>query len=178
LVKEFVENAYAVSPSTRIWHTHINSVVRNSEFLANKLGVDVEVCILAAYLHDISKIEGNRKMHHVTGAIRARDILRSFNYDEDKIKIIEGAILAHSSDKNYVPVSIEQKILACADSLAFFDDFLLFVYGLKSKGLSNLEIKDIVTEKLVVAWGKVSLIEEAISMAKPKFEAINLLLGL
>lgn len=175
LVKLFVNDSIKNSDSSRIWEFHIGSVVRNSEFLAKKLGADVEVCLLAAYLHDISKIEGNKKKHHISGAIRAREILSGFNYDVDKIKIIEGAILTHSSDESYVPLSVEEKILACADGLAFFDDFLLFVSGLNAKGLSKSEIKTIIKEKIGVSWYKVSLINEAIPLAKPKMEAIDLL---
>jgi len=81
--------------STKMWPSHIKKVVDYSNLLAIKLEGDVEVCVLAAWLHDIAKIEGVKKNHHVLGAKRASEILEEFGYDKNKIKLVQDVILTH-----------------------------------------------------------------------------------
>ena len=162
---------------TKIWYSHITKVVYYSKLLAEKLGASVEVCELAAWLHDIAKMEFRKKDHHIKGAERAGEILRELNYDEDKIKLVRSAILTHSSDESYVPVSLEQKILFSSDALAWLDDFLLFVHGLiYIKKIKGADVKSILKEKLFVAQKKVSVISEAQLIAEPKILAVKFLL--
>ncbi|MFP4567715.1 MAG: HD domain-containing protein [Candidatus Woesearchaeota archaeon] len=164
---------------SKIWSEHITKVVFYSKKLANDLGADVQVCTLAAWLHDISKIEGTKKDHHIIGANRAKEILTKLNYDVSKIKLVQDAILTHSSDDNYPPVSLEQKIVACADALAWLDDFLLFVHGIHFiKGLSKEEAISILKKKMLKAKNKTDILPKAKELAEPKLKAINFLLDL
>ena len=41
---------------------HIEAVVKNAEILANKYNADKEICIIAAWLHDIASITENLNM--------------------------------------------------------------------------------------------------------------------
>jgi uncharacterized protein len=160
-----------------LWYLHLHNVVKYSRVLAVKLNADVEICELSAWLHDISKIEGNKKNHHISSAKRAREILQSYIYPDDKIKIIESAIITHSSDENFVPKTIEQKILASADALAFFEDFLVFAHKvIHVKKLSLEDAKLIFLEKLDVSWKKASLLDDAKKIAEPRYETIKSLL--
>ena len=176
-VKNKVLVLCAEDHKTKIWHSHITKVVYYSKLLAEKLGASIEVCELASWLHDISKMEGVKKEHHIKGAERAGEILRGLNYNEDKIKKVQDAIIAHSSDDRHPPISLEQKIVACADALAWLDDFLLFVHGLLYiKKIPSDDVKIILKDKLLVAKTKVSVISEAQLMAEPKILAAEFLL--
>lgn len=105
------------------WRSHIESVVRYSKLLSQKLNADEEICEISAWLHDIKKIKGERERHHVHGSEEASEILKGYAYPENRINMIKHCILTHSSDKNYMPESKEAKIVAFADALSHFDGF-------------------------------------------------------
>ena len=94
------------------WKAHIESVVKYSKILAKKLNADEEVCELSAWLHDIIKIsDEKRDLHHIYGSEEAVKILEKYNYPEEKIQQVKHCIITHSSDKNYIPESMKQKLL-------------------------------------------------------------------
>lgn len=164
-------------PKGKWWRAHIESVVKYTHVLADKLGGDKEILEISAWLHDIKKINGEKKDHHIHGANEAEEILRKEGYPEDKIKRIKSCILTHSSDKNYPPQSKEAEILYNADALSHFDNFMAFahwVYGLDK--LSIEEGREALIKKYEKNWGKLTL-PEAKKIAKPKYEAIMLILG-
>ena len=108
------------------WKVHILAVVDNSIKLAKRFDADKDVCEVSAWLHDIAKLEGTREDHHVIGSKRAEEILTSEGYDTYFIENVKNCILYHSSDKKYIPRTLEEKIVACADATCHFDVFLEF----------------------------------------------------
>lgn len=157
------------------WKAHVEAVVKYSKSLARELGADQEVCEISAWLHDIIKIRGGT-VHHVKGAEEARRILQGFGFPEEKIRQIEHCIITHSSDQNHIPKSLEAKILASADALSHFDSFLgLAMYALVLKNESVEMCKNTLLEKYENSWDKL-LVPHARQMAKPKYEAIRLIL--
>lgn len=154
------------------WKRHVELVVKNSKELAKKLGANEEVCGIAAWLHDIKKIKGESGNHHVHGAEEAVEILKKYDYD--KIKEVEHCILTHSSDEKYMPESKEAKIVASADSLSHFDDFLFIVHSAFKLNETMEERKEWILKKYAKAWKK--LMPEAQKIAKPKYDAIKLLI--
>ena len=54
---------------------HIEPVVKSAKNLALKFNADVQVVEIASYLHDVTKITGDRKKHHITGAKYAENLL-------------------------------------------------------------------------------------------------------
>ncbi|MCK4551256.1 MAG: HD domain-containing protein [Candidatus Aenigmarchaeota archaeon] len=158
-----------------IWKSHIELVVKYSVELAEKLGGDKEVVELAAWLHDIGKLEGKRENHHITGAKRAEEILKNMNYPEETIEKIKHCILTHSTDKNYPPKTMEAKIVASADALSHFDNFLALAHSCAVRGESIDETKQTLSRKYESCWDK--LMPEAKIMADAKYNAIKLILG-
>lgn len=84
--------------------------------------VDLEVLKLAALLHDIARLkedldETRKIRHEIEGAKRAEEILREFNFPEEKIEKIKECILSHRFRGNNKPKTIEAKILFDADKL-------------------------------------------------------------
>ena len=74
---------------------HINPVVHIALEMAKKLNADVRVVEIAAYLHDVTRIQGDKENHHITGADYARKFLEKYNFDNEKIKLIERCIRNH-----------------------------------------------------------------------------------
>jgi uncharacterized protein len=160
------------------WENHLESVAYYSKILAKKLNADEEICELSAWLHDIIKIRGGKKdYHHIEGSLEAEKILEKYNYPKQKILKIKHCIITHSSDKKYVPESIEAKIVASADALSHFDNLLsLAYYAFVLKKESTNQCKETLLKKYENSWNKL-LIPEAKELAKPKYEAIKLILG-
>jgi len=160
------------------WKAHVESVVKYSKILAKKLNADEEVCELSAWLHDIIKIrDGKRDLHHVNGSEEAVKILEKYNYPQEKIQQVKHCIITHSSDENYIPESIEAKIVASADALSHFDNLLALAhYAFVLKKESVNQCRETLLKKYEKSWKKL-LIPEAKEIAKPKFEAIKLILG-
>jgi uncharacterized protein len=75
--------------------------------LADQLGGDKEVILIAAWLHDIGSIIDGRKNHHLSGAEIARKKLTEFNYPKDKIELVEKFILNHRGSQNRNRESLE-----------------------------------------------------------------------
>ncbi|MFO8016586.1 MAG: HD domain-containing protein [Candidatus Woesearchaeota archaeon] len=160
------------------WRAHIESVVKYSRILAGKTDADEEVCELSAWLHDIIKIrDGKKDLHHVNGSEEAVRILEEYGYPKDRIQQVKHCILTHSSDENYTPESVEAKIVASADALSHFDNLLeLAHYAFVIKKESVDQCRETLLRKYEKSWNKL-LIPEAREIARPKYEAIKLVLG-
>lgn len=128
---------------------HIELVVKYSKILSKKLKADEEICVISAWLHDISKINGEDKGHHITGEKVAEEILLKLNYPKNKIEKVKHCILTHSSDENYKPKTLEAKIVASADAMSHFYNLKgLFYAAYGKRGLRSKEGKDWVLKKL------------------------------
>ena len=70
-IKHFVENE-CKKPSSKYGYEpfrfHFAPMVNYAEKLADELGGDKEVILIAAWLHDIGSIIHSREDHHITGA--------------------------------------------------------------------------------------------------------------
>ncbi len=161
------------------WSSHIEGVVHYAKLLAEKLGADVEICEVSAWLHDIYKLKDSKqKDHHIMGADEAVKILEEFNYPSDKISQVKHCILTHSSDKVYIPQSKEAKIIASADALSLLDEFLnLAHYVYNIKGYSVEEGRKELVKRYRGYLFKLNYVPEAKEMAKPKADALIEFLG-
>ena len=158
------------------WKRHVESVVKNSKLYGEKLGADLEILEVSAWLHDISKIKGVDDGHHIKGAEEAENILKEKGYPEDKIEAVKHCVLTHSSDENYPPVSLEAKTLASADAMDYFDDFIYMTYHANLKYGKDIDAqKEWLSSKLEKSWKKI--MPEIKDMLKEKYEAIKLLLN-
>lgn len=160
------------------WSHHISEVVKYSKMLAKKLNADEEIVEIAALLHDYGSVINKDWMpeHHIHSTRLAEEILRKYNYPEDKIKKVKHCIIAHRASKNIPRETIEAKIVASADALAHFDkvnSLLYFVFVKQKMGIN--EGTKWVSDKLDRSWKK--LMPEAKDMIKEKYKAMKLILS-
>ena len=161
------------------WRDHIESVVKFSEILARKLNADIEICLISAWLHDIKKIKGEKDKHHVHGSEEAGEILMKLYYPADRIEKVKHCILTHSSDMNYIPKSIEAKVITSADALSHFSNFLdLAQTAFTFRKLSLEEGRNWLIKKYQGYWNKVQILPEARDLVKDQYDAIKLILGI
>lgn len=152
---------------------HIEAVAKNAEILANKYNADKEVCIIAAWLHDIASITDYDlyKQHHIYGAKMADEILRKFNYDEDKTELVKACILNHRGSIDNRRLSKEEQIIADADAISHFDSvpsLLYLAYVEKKMGIEDGA--KFVKEKLERSFKKLS--DDSKTFYKEKFKNV------
>ena len=138
---------------------HIEAVAKNAQILASKYNADKEVCVIAAYLHDIASITdyGLYEEHHIHGTKIAEEILRKFNYDEDKIERVKACILNHRGSIDNRRLSKEEQIIADADAISHFDSIPSLLYlAYKEKEMSIEEGTKFVKNKLERSFKKLS----------------------
>ncbi|MBR9676576.1 HD domain-containing protein [Candidatus Woesearchaeota archaeon] len=178
-IKNFVEEECKKPTSNYGYEpfvNHFTPVAKYCEELANQLNADVEIVLLAAWLHDIGSIQYGRDDHHFTSAKIAQEKLAEFNYPQEKIDIVKKCILNHRGSQDNNRESVEEQILVDADTISAFDNLAglfkaAFVYEKKTQD----EARDSVREKLENKWNQLHF-ENSKKMLEQKYEAAMLLL--
>lgn len=139
---------------------HVIPVAKYAKSLAEQFGADIEVVELSAYFHDITKIMGDKDNHHITSAEYAKKFLEEHNYEKEKIEKIYQCILNHRGSVASQRDTIEEKVVATADSMAHIINALPMFY--KWYGIRQLNIEDgakKIREKLERSWKKIEIQE-------------------
>lgn len=155
------------------WNEHIKFVFKHAGDLARKYNADIEVCELAALLHDIAMPaeNGPREEHHIYGAQMAQEILSELNYTQNKIDLIKKCVLHHRGSKDEVRETIEEQIVADADVMAHFDNIpSLFSLAYNELKLSVSEGAEYVKNKLLRDYKKLS--PQSKELLKDRFDTI------
>lgn len=135
---------------------HINPVVEIANEMAIELSADAQVVEIAAYLHDITKITGERKNHHITGAEYAEKFLMKYNIEAEKIEQIKNCIKKHRGSSEYTRNTIEEKIVATADAVAHIEHPLTLFYAWYGRRQCQIdEGADGMISKLQRSWEKI-----------------------
>jgi len=178
-IKNFVENE-CKKPSSRYGYEpfpfHFMPVVEYAEKLANELGGDKEIILIAAWMHDIGSIISGREDHHITGAKIAEEKLKEFKYPAEKIELVKKCILNHRGSQQNSRESIEEQIIAEADAMSSFDNIsgifkAAFVYEKQNQGEAKASVK----RKLENKWKQLHF-KKSKQIIKPKYDAAMLLL--
>lgn len=152
---------------------HIEAVVRNAVILADKYNADKEICIIAAWLHDIASITDYNlyEEHHIHGTKIASEILRKFEYDDSKIELVKACILNHRGSIDNKRLSKEEQIIADADAISHFDSIPNLLYlAYRERNMNIEEGKNFVKSKLERSYRKLS--DESRIFYKEKFENV------
>lgn len=140
-------------------YDHIKAVAKNAELLAEPLGADKEVVIIAAWLHDIASITDYSlyKEHHIHGARMAEEILKSFGYPEGKTKLVCDCIKNHRGSIVNEKTTAEEICVADADAISHFDSvssLLFLVFSVRR--MEYEEGVEFVVNKLNRSFAKLS----------------------
>lgn len=116
---------------------HTLRVARWAWLLAVEEKADVEKCVVAAMLHDVSHfVSEDYRKHGVKSAEIAKDFLLKEGYSEGFVEDVTYAVESHVGEPN--PKTVEAKILQDADTLDRFGYFRILLFG-KTAELSNLK---------------------------------------
>jgi uncharacterized protein len=100
--------------------SHSERVLINALRIAEHEGGDLEILAAAAYLHDIANLPKNHPESRFSSdrsAERAGEILREHGFEEQRIAIVQDAILCHSYSRGLTPETLEGRIFQDADRL-------------------------------------------------------------
>ncbi|MBI5065484.1 HD domain-containing protein [Candidatus Woesearchaeota archaeon] len=101
--------------------SHALRVLANAEYIASIEGGDLEIIIPAALFHDVVNHPKNSPKSECASeqsAKYAKKILEKIkNYDKNKIRMVEEAIVEHSYSKGIKPKRLESKIVQDSDRL-------------------------------------------------------------
>ncbi len=178
-VKKFVENE-CKKPTSKYGyeplHFHFIPVVNYAKKLTDQLGGDKEIIMLAAWLPDIGSIIHGRKDHHITSAKIAEQKLKELHYPPAKIELIKKCILNHRGSQKNICTTIEEKIIAEADTLSAFENLPgLFKAAYAYENLDQGKAKISVRTKLENKYSQLHF-DKSKKIIEPKYEAAMLLL--
>ncbi len=178
-IKIFVEDE-CKKPSSQYGYEpfpyHFMSVAKYAGELADELGGDKEVILIAAWLHDIGSIIAGREDHQITGAKIAEKKLEELNYPAGKIELVKKCVLNHRGSQNNIRESLEEQIVAEADAMSNFDNIAgIFKAAFVYENKNQCEAKESVRKKLENKYNQLHF-EKSKNIIKPKFEAAMLLL--
>jgi uncharacterized protein len=115
---------------------HTLRVAHWAWLLAVEEKADVEKCVVAALLHDVSHfVSEDYRKHGVKSAEIAKDFLLKEGYSKGFVKDVIYAVESHVGESN--PKTVEAKILQDADTIDRFGYFRILLFG-KAAKLSNL----------------------------------------
>jgi HD superfamily phosphodiesterase len=103
---------------------YVSAIVANCKMLAYELeseqteptGLDIEVLVIAAYLHDISIASQGLEDHQVESAAMAVDFLRTLSIPSEMVQKVEQAILSHTQ-----VVAVEQRSDGITEGQILYD---------------------------------------------------------
>ena len=154
-------------------------VVSYAQLLAVEQGADVEICELAALLHDIAQCSGNTDSdndHHIIGAEIAGKLLKELDYPDIRAERVLRCIVNHRGSVARAATSLEEQIIKDADAIAHFDAVSsLFKVAYLTLGLDDETARKWVVGKLPRGWDKISA--QAKKHVRDKRVAVELLFG-
>ena len=155
---------------------HFVPVVKYAKLLAQETGADEEVVEIAAWIHDIGSIMYGREAHHLTGARIAEEKLREFGYPEERISLVRDCVLHHRGSRGSEPQTIEEQIVAEADSISAFDNIEgIFKAALVYEKMTQDEARISVLNKMTNKWNQLRF-EKSKEVINPKYKAVRILL--
>jgi uncharacterized protein len=159
------------------YYYHFIPVVKYSLLLAKKYKVkDKELVEIAAWLHDIGRLPKIGKKlqkeneHHIIGARKAEKILKKLCYPAGKIENVKRIVLAHRGHySEFLPKTIEEKIIANADAMSHFEVLPLLVFWRTIRGFSFEDTLDWIKGKMERGWKIKITLPEAKKMVRKKY---------
>lgn len=107
---------------------HSKAVCKKALDLSSNFDVDIELLKTGALLHDIGRCKTNSIDHAIVGA----EMLKELGFTDEVANIAlrhigagipkKEAILLGLPPKDYIPISLEEKIVAHADNLVHWSD--------------------------------------------------------
>lgn len=150
---------------------HVLVVERFVRRLAPLFGADIDVVVPAAILHDVAAMEDFSRVgeHHVLGAERAGEILRSHGFDAVRIARIQACIRRHVRPVSPDEGTPEEACLSHADAMAQMANPSYWLhYGREVRGMDFGNSRRWYLDHVLDRWSSMS--ESVKEIASPHCE--------
>jgi len=111
--------------------------------------------------------------HHLDSAKIAAKILKDSVMDDSTINKIVRCIERHRNSEEYRPETIEERIVAVADTYSHFISIFYLTYFKFHPDHSIEEMVKLDKEKLERDWRDLQMVPEAAKLAKNKYEVLK-----
>ena len=173
------------SPIAWFFDLHLPEVVKSAEdLLVQYQEADRDVVLISACLHDLGhfraktleQVDEVKPDHHLAGAEMAKKLLQKYDLSDEKIQKIVRCVQRHRATASYMPETIEEKIVAVADTLSHFQSIFYLIY-FKIYPEDTLD-HYVLTQKGKLArdWRDLALLPKAQDLARDKYEVITKML--
>lgn len=185
MLRQEVEALYtADNPHADVWidwsyPNHVLFVADLTEKIAVAQHANVELAVAGALLHDIADAVMARKDpgHEARSLILADELLRKCGFDKNDIKFVVNEIIKPHSCREFIPTTIEGKVMATADGASHFLTDLYPVFCWRHYGPQDDYgvFKDWVRQKMEKDFTKKLFFDDIKQEVTPRYEALKLI---
>jgi HD superfamily phosphodiesterase len=160
---------------------HQKEVVKCAEKLLKIYKADRQVVIIACWLHDISKYQIKSKLdtgkfhktHHFDSYEFSKKYLAKYKISDNELEQISNCVLRHRNSSSYKARTVEEKIVAVADTLSHFTGVFYFTH-FKFHPESSIDFMvNNHLEKLKRDWRDFGLLPKSRKIVEKEFVAIK-----
>lgn len=169
------------------FENHVLDVRDYAVNLARHYKADIFVVQAAAYLHDLYRFRDDPDdTHEIKGAEFSIGYLKELGVDAKTAEHISKCVRHHRGARASERISMEEKIIACADAMDHITDSLDMFYRISRKAfLQPQTLRDVIDPRSAKAWLKNKMqrgwnkleLPYAKELVKDRYEAIMLLLS-
>jgi HD superfamily phosphodiesterase len=165
-----------------MYQNHVPLVAKYAQELCERFSGDKNIAVAGAWLHDFGDVFVHRhdEKHDQISQDESLKLLKQAEYSQQEInQVMEEVIAHHSCRDGDLPVTIEGKILATADSLAHLttDFYLQFAWMHLPDNMNYQEYKNWVKEKIDRDFHHKIFFAEIQDELKDRFEALEAVFG-
>lgn len=145
---------------------------------------DKKIVLVSCWLHDIAhyyaknekEILAVKKSHHIDGARIAEEILIKYKLSQEEVAKIKNCVLNHRNHENYEPKTLEEKIVAVADTLSHFRSIFYLTYFKFHPEHSLEEMVKTDLEKTDRDWRDLGLLPKSRKIAELEYKTLRKML--
>ena len=153
---------------------HILPAVKIGKELAKELRADSLIVESASYLHDIGRIIYRYKNHEKRGSLISKVMLPLFGFSQNQVDEICYCILVHDATVSSEFKTLEAEIVANADALSQFENFLyMFSIYYSTHGKDIEKTKDWLKNKYERTWQTKLTLNIAKERVNDEYETIK-----
>lgn len=143
-----------------------------------------QIVLISCWLHDIGHYYAKsgeeilmvKVNHHIESAKIAESFLKKYKVTKEEIDEIKNCIVKHRNLSPYLPKTLEEKIVAVADTLSHFESIFYFIYFKFHPEHSLEKMVKSELEKLKRDWRDLGLLPRARKLVEAEYKTLKRLL--
>lgn len=164
------------------YQMHQNDIIKSARKLLKLYPkTNRKIVLIACWLHDIAYYDVKnwynilkiRKIHHIKGADIAEKFLTKYNLERKEMQKIKNCILKHRNINNYRPKSLEEKIVAVADTLSHFESLFYLTFFKSFPRCSLEEMVKTNIKELKKDWQDIKILPKAPKLIEEKYKVLK-----